>query len=634
MKMSILSVENISKSYGDKTLFNEISFTVSEKQRIGIIGVNGTGKSTLLKIIAGMETADTGEIVHANEFHIEYLPQSPAFNEGVTVLEAVFYGSSPLMQLLREYETAIKRMESDPQNEKYQKQLFSLQQKMDAMDAWDTNTTAKTVLNRLGIASLEQQVSTLSGGQQKRVAIARALIQPADLLILDEPTNHIDNETVEWLEDFLAKYRGALLMVTHDRYFLNRVTNRMIELDEGNLYSYEGNYEMFLVKKAEREEREASSEQKRQNLLRRELAWLRRGAKARTTKQKARIQRAETLQEQSGPAQKGQMEMAIGSARLGKKVMEIEGISKSFGEKTLFTDFSYLVMPDDRLGIIGKNGSGKTTLLNILAGKILPDSGQVETGPTVKLGFYTQNHEEMDENLRVIEYIREAADVIYTKDGHSITASQMLERFLFPPSAQWTYISRLSGGERRRLYLLRVLMGEPNVLFLDEPTNDLDIETLSVLEDYLEHFPGAVITVSHDRYFLDRTMEHLFALEGNGEVRRFDGDYSAYLEQKRQEDEMASTVKTETPAEVKPKKEKARRLSYKEQKEWETIENVIAELEEKHEEIESQIASAGSDFGKIDGLFREQQEVADKLEQAMNRWEELSEIVEEIERNK
>lgn len=632
--MSILSVENISKSYGDKTLFDSINFTVSEKQRIGIIGVNGTGKSTLLKIIAGIETADGGELVHANDFHIEYLSQEPEFEEGVTVLEAVFYGTSPLMQLLREYEQAIGQLEADPENEKLQNRLFALQQKMDAMDAWDTNTTAKTVLNRLGITDLEQKVTTLSGGQQKRVAIARALIQPADLLILDEPTNHIDNETVEWLEDFLSKYRGALLMVTHDRYFLNRVTNRMIELDGGNLYSYEGNYEMFLEKKAEREEREASSEQKRQNLLRRELAWLRRGAKARTTKQKARIQRAETLQEQSGPAQKGQIEMAIGSSRLGKKVMEIEGIAKSFGEKTLFTDFSYLVMPDDRLGIIGKNGSGKTTLLNILAGKILPDAGQVETGPTVKLGFYTQNHEEMDENLRVIEYIREAADVIYTKDGQSITASQMLERFLFPPSSQWTYISRLSGGERRRLYLLRVLMGEPNVLFLDEPTNDLDIETLSVLEDYLEHFPGAVITVSHDRYFLDRTMEHLFALEGNGKVRRFDGDYSAYLEESRKEAEAVSIEKSEVPAETKPKKEKARRLSYKEQKEWETIEDQIAGLETRHEEIESEIASAGSDFGIIDGLFREQQEVTAKLEQAMERWEELSELIEEIERNK
>ncbi|RXZ00440.1 ABC-F family ATP-binding cassette domain-containing protein [Fictibacillus sp. S7] len=633
--MSLLSVEQLSKSYGDKTLFQDISFTISEKQRIGIIGVNGTGKSTLLKIIAGLESADTGEIIHANDFHIEYLSQTPYFEEGVTVLEAVFYGNSPLMQLLREYERAISSLEADPQNEKLQNKLFSLQQKMDAMDAWDTNTTAKTVLNRLGITMLEQQVSMLSGGQQKRVAIARALIQPADLLILDEPTNHIDNETVEWLEDFLAKYRGALLMVTHDRYFLNRVTNRMIELEAGNLYTYEGNYEMFLDKKAEREEREASSEQKRQNLLRRELAWLRRGAKARTTKQKARVQRAEALKEQSGPAQKGQMEVAIGSARLGKKVIEIEEISKSFNGKVLFRDFSYLVMPDDRLGIIGKNGSGKTTLLNILAGKMTPDTGQVETGPTVKLGFYTQNHEEMDENLRVIEYIREAAEVIYTKDGQPITASQMLERFLFSPSAQWTYISRLSGGERRRLYLLRVLMDEPNVLFLDEPTNDLDIETLSVLEDYLEHFPGAVITVSHDRYFLDRTMEHLFALEGNGSVERFDGDYSEYLEQKRKDEEQIAASKTAaSPEDWKPKKEKARRLSYKEQKEWETIEDTIAELEEKHQEIESQIAAAGSDFGKIDGLFREQQEVAARLEAAMNRWEELSVLVEEIEKNK
>ncbi|EIT84704.1 hypothetical protein A374_13470 [Fictibacillus macauensis ZFHKF-1] len=631
--MSILSIEHLSKSYGDKVLFHDLSFTISEKQRIGVIGVNGTGKSTLLKIIANIESADAGELLHAKDFQIEYLPQSPFFETEDTVLEAVFFGDAPLMKLQREYERAIVKLERDSMNEKLQNQLFRLQQQMDAMNAWDANTTAKTILTKLGITDLEQKVRTMSGGQQKRVAIAKALIQPVDLLILDEPTNHIDNDTVEWLEDFLGKYRGALLMVTHDRYFLNRVTNRMIELDQGMLYSYEGNYETFLEKKAERQEREVSSEQKRQNLLRRELAWLKRGAKARTTKQKARIQRAHTLQEQTGPEDKKVVDVSIGSTRLGKKVLEIEGISKSFNNKLLFKDFSYLVMPQDRLGIIGKNGTGKSTLLNVLAGKIQPDEGTVETGSTVQLGFYTQNHEEMDENLRVIEYIREVAEVIHTKDGQAITASQMLERFLFTPSAQWTYISRLSGGERRRLYLLRVLMSEPNVLFLDEPTNDLDIETLSVLEDYLEQFPGAVITVSHDRYFLDRTMDHLFALEGDGVVRRFDGDYSSYLEQKQQEE--AQEIRPQKISEIeKPKKEKQQKLSYKEQKEWDTIEDRIASLEEKHEAIQQQIDGAGSDFGIVDGLFREQQEVAKALEEAMNRWEELSELVEEIERNK
>ncbi|MGC4376971.1 ABC-F family ATP-binding cassette domain-containing protein [Fictibacillus sp. Mic-4] len=630
--MSLLSVENVTKSYGDKTLFEQISFTVSEKQRIGIIGVNGTGKSSLLKIIAGIESPDSGSIIHANDFHIEYLPQTPEFPENMSVLDAVFYSDAPLIRLMKEYEQALKALEEEPTNEKRQSHLFTLQQKMDAMDAWDANTAAKTILGKLGIVNLTQNIAELSGGQQKRVAISRALIQPADLLILDEPTNHIDNETVEWLEDFLAKYKGALLMVTHDRYFLNRVTNRMLELDGGKLYSYEGNYEMFLEKKAERQEREAASEQKRQNLLRRELAWLKRGAKARTTKQKARVERVEALRDMEEPAKKEKLDMAIGSNRLGKKVLEIEGISKSYGDRLLFKNFSYIVMPDDRLGIIGNNGSGKSTLLNVLAGKILPDSGHVEVGETVKLGFYTQNNEEMDESMRVIEYIREAAEVIRTKDGQTITASQMLERFLFTPELQWTYISRLSGGERRRLYLLRILMEEPNVLFLDEPTNDLDIETLSILEDYLEQFPGAVITVSHDRYFLDRTTDHLFAFEGSGEIRRFDGTYSEYLELKREREEKTAICPKETS--TKPVKEKRKKLSYKEQKEWETIEDEIAALEDKHEELEKQILEAGSDYGVIDELFREQKEVAAQLEQKMNRWAELSELVEEIENSK
>lgn len=458
--MHILSVEHLSKSYGEKVLFDDISFHIAEQQRIGLIGVNGTGKSTLLKILAGQETADSGQIVHAKSFRVEYLPQHPVFVERSTVLEQVFYGDTPLIQLLRQYEQAVADLQTDPHDEKKQARLYSLQSRMDAADAWEASTQAKTILTKLGIHNFTQQVHELSGGQRKRVALARALIQLADLLILDEPTNHLDNETVEWLEDYLSRYKGALLFVTHDRYFLDRVTTRICELDRGKLYSYEGNYAVFLEKKAEREEREAAAESKRQNLLRRELAWLRRGAKARTTKQKARVQRVEELRDRKvdGPAQT--IEMSLGASRLGKTVMEIQHISKGYGERKLIDDFSYIVQPGDRVGIIGPNGCGKSTLLNMLAGRIQPDAGTIVVGQTVKLAYYTQENVEMDESMRVIEYVKEAAEVIRTSDGQTITASQMLERFLFPPHLQWTPISRLSGGEKRRLYLLRTLRAE------------------------------------------------------------------------------------------------------------------------------------------------------------------------------
>jgi ABC transport system ATP-binding/permease protein len=645
--MHILSVENLSKSYGEKVLFDSISFHIAEQQRIGLIGVNGTGKSTLLKILAGQETADSGSIVHANRFRVEYLPQHPVFAEHSTVLEQVFYGDSPLIQLLREYEQALADLQTDPHDEKKQARLFSLQSRMDAADAWEANTQAKTILTQLGIHDFSRQVHELSGGQRKRVALARALIQPADLLILDEPTNHLDNETVEWLEEYLSRYKGALLFVTHDRYFLDRVTNRIFELDRGKLYSYEGSYAVFLEKKAEREEHEAAAESKRQNLLRRELAWLRRGAKARTTKQKARVQRVEELRDRKvdGPAEK--IEMALRASRLGKTVMEIKHISKRYGDRRLIDDFSYIVLPRDRVGIIGPNGSGKSTLLNMLAGRIQPDSGTIEVGQTVKIAYYTQERVEMDESLRVIEYVKEAAEVIHTSDGQTITASQMLERFLFPPHLQWTPISRLSGGEKRRLYLLRTLMGEPNVLFLDEPTNDLDIQTLSILEDYLEQFPGTVITVSHDRYFLDRTVDHLFAFEGDGKIRHFMGNYSEYLDARRQEKEAealskrhadkAYTVPAADPNDrsgTGKGTNRPRRLSYKEQKEWDEIESRIAALEERSAALKQAIAEAGSDYAKVEKLFAEEQQVTAELEAAIERWAELSALIEEIERSK
>jgi ABC transport system ATP-binding/permease protein len=626
--MSILHVENLYKTYGEKVLFDHISFAISQKQRIGLIGVNGTGKSTLLKVIAGLETADSGEITHSNTIRIEYLPQDPELTEGLSVLEQIYYGDAPIMQVMREYELALSELEKDPENETKLKQLMNMQQKMDQHDAWEANTIAKTILTKLGITDFSKQVTYLSGGQKKRVAIAKALIQPADILILDEPTNHLDNETIEWLEGFLAQYRGSIVLITHDRYFLNRVTNQIFELDQGQLYTYSGNYEVFLEKKAEREINAEQAEEKRQNLLRRELAWLRRGAKARTTKQKARIGRVEDLQEQSGPSLNKDLDFAIGSTRLGKKVLELEHISKSYEGHKLINDFNYLVTPRERLGIIGPNGSGKSTLLNIMAGRIQPDLGSIEVGTTVKIGFYTQEHEEMDGNLRVVEYIKETAEIVHTIDGQVITAEQMLERFLFPRSAQWTYIRKLSGGERRRLYLLKVLMEEPNVLFLDEPTNDLDTQTLGVLEDYLDQFPGVVMTVSHDRYFLDRVVDHLIVFERNGQISRFQGSYTDYMEESKLQE---MKLEKDTSTDKVYKKDKKKRLSYKEQQEWEQIEDKIASLEERKEQLEQEIAAAGSNLGKVQEFYKEQEQVEEKLERTIERWEELSLLVEEIE---
>ncbi|MTH53599.1 ATP-binding cassette domain-containing protein [Bacillus mangrovi] len=628
--MSMLTVENLYKTYGEKVLFDHLSFSISEKHRIGLIGVNGTGKSTLLKYLAGAESAESGKMIHANAFHIEYLPQAPALNEDLTVLDQIYFGDAAVMRGMRDYEKALAELEENPADEKKQAALIAMQQKVDELNAWDAITTAKTVLTRLGITSFSKKIRELSGGQAKRVAIAKALIQPADLLILDEPTNHLDQDTIEWLEAFLSQYKGAFIVVTHDRYFLNRVTNQIFELDKGKLYLYEGNYEMFLEKKAEREEQELQSEAKHQNTLRRELAWLRRGAKARTTKQKARIQRVEEMKEQKFDTSKSGLQFALGSTRLGKKVIELTDVGKSFEGRQLIRDFSYLVVPGDRLGLIGPNGSGKTTLLNMLAGKLQPDSGTIETGETVKIGYYTQDHSDMDEDLRMIDYIKETAEVVYTSDGTSITAEQMLERFLFPRSMQYTYIRKLSGGERRRLYLLNVLMQEPNVLFLDEPTNDLDTQTLGVLEEYLDVFPGVVITVSHDRYFLDRVIDQLFIFKSSGEIEKFYGNYTEYTDERKKQ---VPAKKEAKPAEV-PVKETRKKLSYKEQQEWNGLEDKIAALEGKLEELQAGIDSAGSDFGKIQKLMEEQRLTEETLEHSMERWTELSLILEEIEQSK
>lgn len=637
--MSILTIENLSKSYGEKTLFKDISFSVSEKQRIGVIGVNGTGKSTLLKIIAGLETEDAGEIKKPKSYTIEYLAQNPEFAGKGTILDEIFYGDTPLIRLLKSYEEALSDLQTDPHNERKQDALFKIQQQMDAMNAWDASTQAKSILTKLGIEDHSQNVGQLSGGQKKRVAIARSLIQPVDLLILDEPTNHLDIETIEWLEEYMTRYPGSILLITHDRYFLDRVTNRIIELDHGNLYSYDGNFSSFLEAKAIREQNEAASEDKRQNLLRRELAWIRRGAKARTTKQKARIQRFEELSNQGGYKQKDDLDIAIGGSRLGKKVFEIENMSKRYDTKTVVKNFSYIVKPFERIGIVGQNGSGKTSLLNLLAGLETPDQGTIEVGQTVKIAYYTQENEDMNPDLRVIDYIKETAQVIKTIDGVEITASQMLERFLFTPAMQYTFIRKLSGGERRRLYLLKVLMTEPNVILLDEPTNDLDIETLTILEDYLEDFPGVVLTVSHDRYFLDKTSDLLFVFEGEGKIRIYFGTYSDFLEEQKFQSEAlkkeeAKESKVAVPLSADADKPKKLKLSYKEQKEWDGIEDKIAELEESITAIQAEIAKAGHVFAKVQPLYEEEQRLTSELEQAMERWEELSELVEKIQIDK
>ncbi|WP_249872616.1 ABC-F family ATP-binding cassette domain-containing protein [Oceanobacillus saliphilus] len=625
----MLTIENLHKSYGEKILFNDITVTIANRERIGLIGVNGTGKSSFLKVIAGLESPEKGTIKHAKDYQIEYLAQEPVLHPDLTVIEQIYYGEAAIMKLMRSYEEALLKLQEDAENSDYQAQLMQLQQKMDEEEAWEASTAAKTVLTKLGITDFSRKITELSGGQQKRVAIAKALIQPADLLILDEPTNHLDNETVEWLEKYLQSYKGSLLLVTHDRYFLNRVTNRIYELDKGNLYTYEGNYEVFLEKKAEREALEISSEQKHNNTLKRELAWLRRGAKARSTKQKARIERVEDMKQETFDTKKSHLEFQVGSSRLGKKVIELKHISKSYEGKVLLHDFSHLIIPGERLGIIGPNGSGKTTLLNIMANRIKPDAGEIEIGETVKIGYYTQGDGELDGTMRIIDYIKEVAEVIHTKDNQVITAEQMLERFLFSRADQWTYIRKLSGGEKRRLYLLKVLMTEPNVLFLDEPTNDLDTQTLSVLEEYLDYFPGVVITVSHDRYFLDRVTERLLVFNGKGNTNLFHGNYSAYMEQRQQQVSLEPKPEKDS---VRPKKQK-KKLSYNDQREWETIEEQITDLEARVEELKQGIIDAGSDSEQVQKLFEKQQETEAELEMKMERWEELSLLVEETENN-
>ena len=634
--MNLITLENISKSYSEKKLLEDISLGINDKEKIGLIGVNGTGKSTLLKIIAGAQIPDDGTITKANKVRIEYLPQNPYYDENATVLEQVFKGTCEEMKIIGDYQDVLDKINKS-YDEKLNDRLLKLQEKMDALNLWDLESSAKTVLTKLGIKDFNQKVKELSGGQRKRVSLASALITPCELLILDEPTNHLDNDTIDWLETYLNSFKGSILMITHDRYFLDRVTNRILELDKGILYSYEGNYSVFLEKKMNRLQLAESMEAKRQNLLRKELAWVRRGAKARTTKQKARLQRFDELSNKNDYTPEDKLEISVGSSRLGKKIIEIENLSKSFDGRTFIDNLDYTLARTDRIGIVGRNGLGKSTLIRLLNGELKPDSGTISIGETVKIGCFNQDTSKMHPEMRAIDYIKEESDYITTADGHKITASQMCEKFLFNGTLQYTHIKNLSGGERRRLQLLRVLMMAPNVLLLDEPTNDLDIDTLSRLEDYLDEFNGVLICVSHDRYFLDRVCNKIFAYEGRGKINIYTGNYSDYLNFREEEniefEEFEEEVKEEKPKAPKKEKPKAKnkpKFSYNEQREFDTIDADIEKLEEKIASLEEDTSKFATDFTKLQEIMDEKTKLEDELQVKYERWEYLNNLAEEI----
>lgn len=639
--MNLITLENISKSYSEKILANNVSLGINEGEKIGLIGVNGTGKSSFLKIVAGVEEPDEGTVTKGNRVRIEYLAQTPDYDDNATVLEQVFKGNSEEMRILREYEELLEKIDKGEVKENDSERLIRLQGKIDALNLWDMESEAKNVLTKLGITNFEEKVGNLSGGQKKRIMLAAALITPCELLILDEPTNHLDNETISWLEEYLNSRKGALLMITHDRYFLDRVTNRILELDRGRLFSYDGNYSVFLEKKMERIAIEKASEEKRQNLMRKELAWVRRGAKARTTKQKARLQRFDELVNQEGFIENENIEISVMGTRLGKKIIEIEHLNKSFGDKKIVNDFNYIVLRSDRIGIVGPNGIGKSTLMGMIEGKVKPDSGEIIKGETVKIACFSQEDTHMHPEMRAIDYIKEAGEYLQTATGERITASQMCEKFLFDGTLQWTMIGMLSGGERRRLHLLRVLMEAPNVLLLDEPTNDLDIETLNRLEDYLDDFGGVVITVSHDRYFLDRVCNKIFSYKGNGKIDIYTGNYGDYLLSKEEEvvnnkekEVAVDKNKKESSVDKNKNKGKVLKFSFKEQREFETIDEEIMTLEEKIEELDSLMAKHASEYGRLQELMEEKAKVEEELAFKYERWEYLNELAAQIEENK
>ena len=636
--MNLITLENISKSYSEKTLLNNVSLGINDGDKIGIIGINGAGKSTLLKIVTGKDEFFDGSVTKGKNVRIEFLSQSQDFQEDATVLEQIFKGDSKEMKLLRDYEEALESLNSSPSNfDELNERLIKLQSEIDGLNLWELESEAKSILNKLGITKYEEKIKNLSGGQKKRVALASALITPCDLLVLDEPTNHLDSDSIEWLEEYLNSRKGALIMITHDRYFLDRVSNRIVELDRGNLYTYEGNYTAFLEKKMERIEIEEAQEVKRQSLIKKELKWVKRGAKARTTKQKARLQRFDDLVNQEYVKRETDVEMSFVGTRLGKKIIEINHINKGFDNKELIHDFSYIFTKDDRIGIIGNNGAGKTTLINMLKGAIKPDSGEIEVGETVKIGCFSQDDSHMDPNLRVIDYVKEGGEYIPVADGTKITASTMCERFLFDGTMQYTKIEKLSGGERRRLHLLRVLMEAPNVLLLDEPTNDLDINTLNILEDFLDSYIGVVVVVSHDRYFLDRVCNKIFAYEGNGEIETYNGNYSDYSIK-------VELKKANKETEVKKdKKENAQRVrerdlrpkfSFKEQKEYEEISSVIENLENEIAYVDKLMQENSASYSKLQELMTEKEKLEEELLYKYERYEYLEDLAQRIEEYK
>lgn len=600
--MNILNIEHVSKIFGEKVIFDDVSYGIHQGDKIGIIGINGTGKTTILKIIAGLEEPDEGQIVMQNGLRITYLPQNPEFPPNATILDYVADG-------------------------KWQRD-------------WATASEAANILNKLGITDHEEKIEHLSGGQKKRVALARTLVNPADVLILDEPTNHIDNEMASWLEDYLRKFKGALVMVTHDRYFLDRVTNKILEISHGKLYSYEANYSKFLELKAQREEMELAGERKRQSVLRMELEWAKRGCRARSTKQRARLERLEALKNGTVPVTDQRVEMDSVETRMGKKTIELHHVSKAFGEKKVIDDFTYIILRNQRLGIIGPNGCGKSTLIKMIAGVLKPDAGEIEWGDTIKIGYFAQEVPDMDRNLRVIDYIREVAEYIPTKDG-KISASMMLERFLFDSAMQYTPVEKLSGGEKRRLYLLKVLMEAPNVLLLDEPSNDIDIPTLTILEDYLDSFAGIVVAVSHDRYFLDNMADRIFSFEGDGHLVQYEGGYTDYLEARERKladvsVEESSPVKENKPSKNDWKQNRKEKLkfSYKEEREFETIDEDIEKLEEKIASLEADMMKNATNSGKLREIVEEKEKAEKALEEKMDRWVYLNDLAERIEAQK
>ncbi|MGI2905007.1 ABC-F family ATP-binding cassette domain-containing protein [Tolypothrix sp. VBCCA 56010] len=633
--MSIITLQSINKDFGIKEILKDASFSIDATDKVGLIGTNGSGKSTLLKIIAGLEPLDSGQIL-VNNSKIIYLPQQPDLDESRTVLEQVFADSGEQMALVREYEELSDKIAHNCEDNQLMSRLSAVMQKMEATGAWELETNAKIILTKLGISDFNAIIGTLSGGYRKRIALATALLSEPDVLLMDEPTNHLDALSVEWLQSYLNRYRGALLLITHDRYFLDRVTNRIIEIDRGDIYTYAGNYSYYLEKKALAEESAVSSQRKHQGVLRRELEWLKKGPKARSTKQKARIDRVHAMQEAEFKQVQGKVDISTVGRRIGKKVIELNNISKAYNGRTLIKDFTYNFSPEDRIGIIGGNGAGKSTLMDIITKRIQPDSGSVEIGSTIHIGYFDQHSEELltalNENQRVIDYIKEEGEFVKIYDGTQITASQMLERFLFPGNQQYAPIHKLSGGEKRRLFLLRVLMSAPNVLILDEPTNDLDVQTLAVLEEYLEDFSGCVIVVSHDRYFLDRTIDKIFALEDNGNLREYPGNYSIYLDYKKAEETALQQIapakeKSKIDAEPKNTENKKRRISTWEKREFEQLEGKIAKLEDEKAQLEKALTNvAPGNYTQVQKLYDQVEELKQAIDVATERWMELAEM--------